>query len=915
MNKLRISKCLLVACAIALVGLGPNSAPLQTPSPGPTAASTPAAVTAADSSGAAQAGTRTVSAKITDAKHTLRRANVRPQVATESATILMSDVKLDQWVHLRETSTVKSRYPDGHEMRNASAGTLDSCSAKATEAIYSAKLGSFAFRPGRGRSVADDLVTELITDCTMCSLTVRVTGGVQDGDDEFSAELWLFDGCPAGAEAGQEIPGTFLQFSDLEDDAGQFHDLILDYTDRGICDDGASCSVSQQNCTGGTCADQSPCDTAGPPCADGAECISSGFVCVPNPLPIPSTVWLRLRFNTDEAAVISGSPPTRGFSLDGYDDPKFSCTASFGGWPAFPHATFFAEILAPTTCETCPPGSVCTENPDGGFCTCEPVPEACCFEDFSCQNLPPDQCRGSDGVPRGPGTACLGSADCTPPLGVCCADGDCLGTMTESECTDADGQWTFGGDCTLCKRACCIDGICSGDAVRSECLVVGGVTHPNASCGEDPNLPSPVCDQPDCGFDNGPPLDDFGAPASQYAPDVPFGPGAADDLVLHSKGGGSCRITKLTAWTMHFNQPVGVVVDPNVDYRGVNVTLYADAQDKGPAGQPEDDGTHTALIGGGVVHSMTVPMTAITATQLDPGCVPSAWQLSMSVDLLIPADNKYWLEVQPIMENGSFGQTAIALSQTSHGHNAQQIFPAAGLVNWTEIGGNSSLCAEGPPAGTHRDLAFKMSGTEVIPCDQGPFPECGGACPPGKICSANDVAGDSCVCVPDVVDCGRSQAPVCNGLCPNPTQICTQPSGATACVCLELVVACEQSEFPVCDGECPPDMVCAESSDDGLCACQSVTEACCLSEGECVDISPDDCRTENGVPRGPKTNCELPADLDGDGGVSHSDWALFAACMDGPAAPAGSGCARADLNCDGVVDLRDAWIFQILFGR
>ncbi|MCH9035541.1 MAG: hypothetical protein IID42_13740, partial [Planctomycetes bacterium] len=352
MNKLRISKCLLVACAIALVGLGPNSAPLQTPSPGPTAASTPAAVTAADSSGAAQAGTRTVSAKITDAKHTLRRANVRPQVATESATILMSDVKLDQWVHLRETSTVKSRYPDGHEMRNASAGTLDSCSAKATEPIYSAKLGSFAFRPGRGRSVADDLVTELITDCTMCSLTVRVTGGVQDGDDEFSAELWLFDGCPAGAEAGQEIPGTFLQFSGLEDDAGQFHDLILDYSDRGICDDGSSCLVSQQNCTGGTCDDGSACDTDDPNCGDESECVSSGFVCVEDPLVIPATVWVRLRFDTDDAVIVMGSPPTRGFSADAYDDPQTSCTAWFAGWPTNPHASLYSEILAPVTCET-----------------------------------------------------------------------------------------------------------------------------------------------------------------------------------------------------------------------------------------------------------------------------------------------------------------------------------------------------------------------------------------------------------------------------------------------------------------------------------------------------------------------------------------------------------------------------------
>ena len=40
-----------------------------------------------------------------------------------------------------------------------------------------------------------------------------------------------------------------------------------------------------------------------------------------------------------------------------------------------------------------------------------PVLEACCFDDGTCLNLPPSQCRGSDGAPRGPGTACQGDAN------------------------------------------------------------------------------------------------------------------------------------------------------------------------------------------------------------------------------------------------------------------------------------------------------------------------------------------------------------------------------------------------------------------------------------------------------------------------------------------------------------------------
>ena len=246
---------------------------------------------------------------------------VRVQSDTaESAVILLEDISPDRLIRLPDEYTVKRRYPDGHPMQNALAGAVQSCALGETKAIYSSKLGTFAFRPGIGRRVADDLITELTRDCTICSLQVRVTGGVQDGDDTFIAEMSLYDGCPAAGEGGQEIPGTRRLFSDLEDDANQFHDLILDYSDRGICGDGSPCLVSQQDC-----ADLS--------------------ACVEDPLEIPPTVWLRLRFDTDDAAIVMGSPPTRGFSADAYDDPQAFCTAWFAGWPTFPHGKMLDEIM------------------------------------------------------------------------------------------------------------------------------------------------------------------------------------------------------------------------------------------------------------------------------------------------------------------------------------------------------------------------------------------------------------------------------------------------------------------------------------------------------------------------------------------------------------------------------------------
>ncbi|MCH7924826.1 MAG: hypothetical protein IIC51_04765, partial [Planctomycetes bacterium] len=207
-------------------------------------------------------------------------------------------------------------------------GLPDECEIDADgdgQVIYSNKNSQFLFRPGRGVRVADDLITKLVGPCSLNTLRVRVTGGVEGGGGVFRAELKLFDGCPASG-VGTEIPGTRTRFNDLADDLALFHDLVLDFSDRGICDDLSACEVSQQNC-----ADKS--------------------VCVDNPLQIPPTVWVQIRFDTDEAAIVVGSPPTIGFSSDGYHHPFGRCTSWFGGWPTWPHASFWVELTAPVDCE------------------------------------------------------------------------------------------------------------------------------------------------------------------------------------------------------------------------------------------------------------------------------------------------------------------------------------------------------------------------------------------------------------------------------------------------------------------------------------------------------------------------------------------------------------------------------------
>ena len=75
--------------------------------------------------------------------------------AGESAVILLDALRADRLVPLPDTYNVKRRYPDGHPMQNVLAGASESCALEEKKEIYSAKLGAFTFRPGRGRRVIE----------------------------------------------------------------------------------------------------------------------------------------------------------------------------------------------------------------------------------------------------------------------------------------------------------------------------------------------------------------------------------------------------------------------------------------------------------------------------------------------------------------------------------------------------------------------------------------------------------------------------------------------------------------------------------------------------------------------------------------------------------------------------------------
>ena len=225
----------------------------------------------------------------------------------------------------------------------------------------------------------------------------------------------------------------------------------------------------------------------------------------------------------------------------------------------------------------------------------------------------------------------------------------------------------------------------------------------------------PAC--PECTWNNGPPLDDFGAPASQYdgfAPDV-FSAEVADDFFFTGKGTNPCDILRARFWVSYFNMPPDVVPDPVAQWRGVTVSIYDDADPKGPAGNRNDDGTFTT----GLVATRTVPMPGVVVIPRSLPCLGPIFQIDVNFadPISLEKNHKYWIVFQPNMDfsddpagGPGYGQVAVLLSQEVHDHPSQQIFPSAGLPNWSEFSGNVStnpLCNTFP-LGSRKDIAFEL---------------------------------------------------------------------------------------------------------------------------------------------------------------------------------------------------------------
>ncbi len=97
--------------------------------------------------------------------------------------------------------------------------------------------------------------------------------------------------------------------------------------------------------------------------------------------------------------------------------------------------------------------------------------------------------------------------------------------------------------------------------------------------------------------------------------------------------------------------------------------------------------------------------------------------------------------------------------------------------------------------------------TGLAPCGDTPFPECGGGCPAGSVCTSQDLA--TCTCVSSADPCGDT-APVCNGTCAIGEACVSQGSPPfNVCTCAPVgTMPCGSSTFPVCGGDCPTGETC-----------------------------------------------------------------------------------------------------------
>ena len=346
-----------------------------------------------------------------------------------------------------------------------------------------------------------------------------------------------------------------------------------------------------------------------------------------------------------------------------------------------------------------------------------------------------------------------------------------------------------------------------------------------------------------CTYDNGPPIEDLGDPASQLSEEpapLPFQfiGASADDFEIVELGDpeGCCHVT-LVRGAFSLSEELESMVDWLSDptqgtNNGIFVTVYPNSYLNDPAGEPDENGGQS----GEVVVSQFVPVESLINEVLVGDC-RHCFQIDIPVNFILAKNTKYWLSLVPRFASVSpdYVQSFWCISDVAEQWlPAHQGFPPESIPYWTEINGNAdhASCAaqEPPPAGTNKDLSFIVYGQE---------PPAGfGAC-------CNQATGE-CRNVLTSADCtGPFEVFTADTPCEFLDPPCEPITGAccddntSICINDELYANCDSPSLRFVPGVACVDLNpgCGETNPG----------ACCIPGQVCEDQTPTDCSNNGGV--------------------------------------------------------------------
>ncbi|UCC28813.1 MAG: hypothetical protein JSU86_11490, partial [Phycisphaerales bacterium] len=195
--------------------------------------------------------------------------------------------------------------PGGGTVVNGEVSSLGTTCQEDPGAGYCNTLGSYVFGPSSplaSARIADDIALARVGGCILDRYVIRVTGD-RDGDGSgaalgaYTVDFGLYEACPGAG--GNPIQDTAGQVTVPAEEAGIIKEIVFH---------------------------------------------------PPGQVELPPNLYLGVSFSRDLCGTVVGAPATLGHSADRFDFPGFPCAAWFGGFPAAPHASFYAEIYVESNC-------------------------------------------------------------------------------------------------------------------------------------------------------------------------------------------------------------------------------------------------------------------------------------------------------------------------------------------------------------------------------------------------------------------------------------------------------------------------------------------------------------------------------------------------------------------------------------